>query len=140
MCTKMQIFIIKLQIMPEKSSDFSFRFARQQDMFQNPPLPYSVLCFFSRRIQRRMEVSSDVQQLEPHPLGSRWSGANQQNQTEDRQGADKDKAYTDELSEDVPPANQTADIKVSCIHPLLHICNGCVALIAYVCLGVSEYV
>lgn len=87
-----------------------------------------------------MEVPSDVQQLEPNPLGSSWSRTNQQNETEDRQGGDSDKAFTDELRKDIQPANQTADIKVSCIHPLLHISSCCVVLFLWVCLGVSEYV
>lgn len=89
-----------------------------------------------------MEVPSDVQELEPRPLGSSWSGANQQNETEDRQGGDSDKAFTDELSKDVQPANQTADIKVSRTHPLLHICSCCVCAFlresAWVCQNKSD--
>lgn len=74
-----------------------------------------------------MEVSSDVLQLEPHLLSSPWSGANQ-NKTEDRQGGDRDQAFTDELSKDVKPANQTADIKVSGAHPAGRSCSCCASL------------
>lgn len=139
-CTEKQVFVNKLKIISGKPSVFSFLFACEQDVIQTPLLPYSIPRFFSRGIQRRMEVPSDVQQLEPHPLGSPWSEANQQNETEDRQGGDSDKAFTDELSKDVQPANQTADVKVSRIHPLLHICSCCIVRSAWVCLGVSEYV
>lgn len=85
-----------------------------------------------------MEVPSDVQQLEPHPLGSLWTEADQQNEAEDRQGGDSDKAFVDELSKDVQPANQAANIKVSRRHPLLQLlCHalcvnlpGCVSMCA----------
>lgn len=63
-----------------------------------------------------MEVPRDVQQLEPHPLAPPWSGANQRDEAEDRQAGDSDEAPADELSQDVQPADQTADSKVSRIH------------------------
>lgn len=89
--------------------------------------------FFPKGLQRKMEVPSDVQQLEPHPLGPLWSEANQQDDTVDRQEGDSDKAFTDELSEDVQPANQPADIKVSRRNPLLHICSCSLCGSAWVC-------
>lgn len=123
---KIRDFFNKLRI--KTFSVFSFLFAREPDVIQHPLLPYSLLRFFSRGIQRRMEVPSDVQQLEPHPLASPWSGANQQDEAEDRQAGDSDEASTDELSQDVQPADQTADNKVSRIHPLLHMCSCCASL------------
>lgn len=106
-----RFFSNKLRI--KTFSVFSFLFAREPDVIQSPLLPYSLVRFFSRGIQRRMEVPSDVQQLEPHPLASPCSGANQQDEAEDRQAGDSDEASTDELSQDVQPADQTADNTVS---------------------------
>lgn len=80
-----------------------------------------------------MEVQSGVKQPEPSALGSPRSGANQQNEFDDRQPDDSGRTSTDNHSKDVLPANQTDDKKVSCGLQLLHICSRCAVL----CLCVS---
>lgn len=67
-----------------------------------------------------MEVQSGVQQVEPRPLGSPRSGANQQNDFDDRQTDDSGRPSADNHSKDVQPASQTDDKKVSRSLPLLH--------------------
>lgn len=67
-----------------------------------------------------MEVQGGVQQLEPHPLDSPRSGANQQSDFDDRQTDDSSRPSADNHSKDVQPASQTDDKKVSRSLPLLH--------------------
>lgn len=84
-----------------------------------------------------MEVQSGVQQPEPHPLGSPRSGANQQNELDDRQTDASGRPSADNHSEDAQPASQKDDKKVSRRLPLLHICSCCAEC---VCLGVPVHV
>lgn len=60
-----------------------------------------------------MEVQSGVQQLEPRPLGSPRSGANQQNEFDDIRTDDAGGPSADNHSKDVQPARETDDKKVS---------------------------
>lgn len=75
-----------------------------------------------------MEVQSGVQQPEPRPLSSPRSGANQQNELDDRQTDASGRPSADNHSKDVQPANQKDDKKVSRRLPLLHICSSCVCV------------
>lgn len=84
-----------------------------------------------------MEVQSGVQQPEPHPLGSPRSGANQQNELDDRQTDASGRPSADNHSKDAQPASQKDDKKVSRRLPLLHICSCCAEC---VCLGVPVHV
>lgn len=81
-----------------------------------------------------MEVQSGVQQPEPRPLGSPRSGANQENEFDDRQTDASGRPSADNHSKDAQPASQKDDKKVSCRLQLLHICSRC-AVCVYV--GVS---
>ncbi|XP_038581720.1 RNA-binding motif, single-stranded-interacting protein 3 isoform X2 [Micropterus salmoides] len=58
-----------------------------------------------------MEVQSGVQQPEPRPLSSPRSGANQQNELDDRQTDASGRPSADNHSKDVQPANQKDDKK-----------------------------
>lgn len=62
-------------------------------------------------LQRKMEVQSGVQQLEPHPLGSPQSGANQQSELDDRQTDASGRPSADNLSKDAQPASLKDDKK-----------------------------
>lgn len=112
-------------------------------------LPYLLLpCLsFFKALQGNMEVQSGVKQPEPRALGSPRSGANQQNEFDDRQPDDSGRTSTDNHSKDVLPASQTDDKKVSCGLQLLHICSCCTSAAVVLCcacacvwLGVSECV
>lgn len=99
-------------------------------------LPHSPLSFL-----RNMEVQSGVKQPEPRALGSPRSGANQQNEFDDRQPDDSGRTSADNRSKDVLPASQTDDKKVSCGLQLLHICSRCavrVRVCGWVCLNVCD--
>lgn len=103
-----------------------------------PPPPCLVLfstTFLFKALQRKMEVQSGVQQPETRPLGSPRSGANQQNETDDRPTDASGRHSADNHSKDAQPASQKDDKKVSRRLPLLHICSCCA-----VCLGVSVHV
>lgn len=82
-----------------------------------------------------MEVQGGVQQAEPGPLGSPRSGANQQNELDDRQTDASGRDSSDNHSKDAQTASQKDDKKVSCRLLLLHICSCCAVLCA--CVGVS---
>lgn len=89
--------------------------------------------FHFQAVQRKMEVQGGVQQLEPRPLGSPRSGANQQNELDDRQTDDSGRPSADNHSKDVQPTSQIDDKKVSLqTHTAAHLLLHCV------CLGVSE--
>lgn len=90
---------------------------------------------FLKALQRNMEVQSGVKQPEPRALGSPRSGANQQNEFDDRQPDDSGRTSTDNHSKDVLPASQTDDRKVSCGLQLLHICSRCAVLCLCVCVA-----
>ncbi|XP_059206696.1 RNA-binding motif, single-stranded-interacting protein 3 isoform X2 [Centropristis striata] len=60
-----------------------------------------------------MEVQSGVQQPEPRPLGSPRSGANQQNDFDDRQTDASGRPSADNHSKDAQPASQKDDKKPS---------------------------
>lgn len=64
-------------------------------------------------LQRKMEVQSGVQQPEPRPLGSPRSGANQQNELDDRQADAGGRPSADNHSKDAQPASQKDDKKPS---------------------------
>ncbi|TNN59991.1 hypothetical protein EYF80_029833 [Liparis tanakae] len=53
-----------------------------------------------------MDIQSGVQQPEPRPFGSPLSGANQHNESDDRQTDASGGSSADSRSEDVQPANQ----------------------------------
>lgn len=83
-----------------------------------------------------MEVQSGVQQPEPCPLGSPRSGADQQNEVDDRQMDAGGRPSTDNHSKDAQPATQKDDKKVSYRLPLLHICRRWVWVCLYMCMCV----
>ncbi|KAL7382735.1 hypothetical protein ABVT39_027063 [Epinephelus coioides] len=60
-----------------------------------------------------MEVQSGVQQPEPRPLGSPRSGANQENEFDDRQTDASGRPSADNHSKDAQPASQKDDKKPS---------------------------
>ncbi|KAM7384484.1 hypothetical protein PAMA_011707 [Pampus argenteus] len=60
-----------------------------------------------------MEVQSGVQQPEPRPLASPQSGANQQDELDDRQTDASGRSSTDNLSKDAQPATQNNDRNMS---------------------------
>ncbi|KAG7225479.1 hypothetical protein INR49_027474 [Caranx melampygus] len=74
-------------------------------------LPQTAVAF--RALQRKMEVQSGVQQAEPGPLGSPRSGANQQNELDDRQTDASGRESSDNHSKDAQTASQKDDKKMS---------------------------
>ncbi|TKS88368.1 hypothetical protein D9C73_023202 [Collichthys lucidus] len=62
-------------------------------------------------LQRKMEVQSGVQQPETRPLGSPRSGANQQNETDDRPTDASGRHSADNHSKDAQEASQKDDKK-----------------------------
>ncbi|TDH03959.1 hypothetical protein EPR50_G00147380 [Perca flavescens] len=59
-----------------------------------------------------MEVQRGVQQPKPHPVGSPRSGANQQNECDDRQTDASGRPSADNHSKDAQPASQKDDKKI----------------------------
>lgn len=81
-----------------------------------------------------MEVQSGVQQPDPCPLGSPRSGANQQNEADDRETDASGRPSTDNHSKEAQPATQKDDKKVSCVFPYLQVLFARVGVCLYVCL------